>query len=85
MGVWYCEIDSCRAVMPDTYIENLNIFICEDCQQIFKSWALSKGLHIENVEDMEWALEKFINRRPYHYNNCSVDIDEYFRARTKKS
>lgn len=85
MGVLACNRNECRNIMCDTYVEEINSYICNECQDEFITYLNSKGLNNKQMTSNEITEEliKFMMTKKDTYQKESISVSEFFRHRTR--
>ena len=85
MGVLACDRKECSNIMCDTYIEEINSYICNECQDEFVTYLNSKSLNKEQMTSYEIIeqLKVFMETKKDTYQKESISVSEFFRHRTR--
>lgn len=85
MGVMTCSRYGCGNIMCETHVHPVG-YICDECQEEFKKWAISTGAIVGTSEDIISSLKMFIETDKGEFDNSiRVDtIEDFFKAHTNK-
>lgn len=85
MGVLLCDRNNCQNIMCDTYVEEIDCYICDDCKEEFKNYlifkkqdpnALTSNQIIEN-------LKLFMHTAKSSYLADKISVNKFFNDRNR--
>jgi len=85
MGVLSCSRPYCERIMCDTYVKGIG-YVCEDCQKEFKEYISKEKIHLNNNQNINEELEKFMETKKVSYskeNITGISVDDFFKMNTK--